>query len=435
VKLFPLLPTLLLLLLFATISVSQARKGAKELPPSAFKLVTVQVSGTQRYKPEDVIHASSLQIGQTVHEDNLKDAARRLGESGAFTDVTYGFEYTPDGTKVELKVKDVKQFAPAKFENLVWFSDQELLEQLHARVPLFDGELPVTGPLPDDVVQALQAMLDDRKIPAQVDYVRLAHDDGSTEAFDFSASGPRVVVGSVEFAGADTTELPGLEAAGKSLRGGEYERSKLRHQEDGVFLPILLQHGYLKANFEDPAARITPSDQDEILVDVTFPLNPGPQYKLKAVVLAGNKAVPLDTLRQAIQVRSDQPADAVQLKKDVDSIRAIYGVRGYMDVAVETTPEFDDTQHTVVYRLSIREGDVFKMGELEILGVDGHTKDRLQSNWTLMSGDIYNSGYTRRFVSQALKEVLTTGEWSPDIQETVDRKDKTVDVTLRFIAR
>jgi outer membrane protein assembly factor BamA len=84
--------------------------------------------------------------------------------------------------------------------------------------------------------------------------------------------------------------------------------------------------------------------------------------------------------------------------------------------------------------LTIHEGNIFKMGELEILGVDSRTKDRLQNNWTLMSGDTYNAAYTRRFVNQALKDVLTTGEWTTDIQETVDRKDKTVDVTLRFIA-
>jgi outer membrane protein assembly factor BamA len=130
-----------------------------------------------------------------------------------------------------------------------------------------------------------------------------------------------------------------------------------------------------------------------------------------------------------------QPADAVQFGKDADSIKALYGSRGYMDASVQTTPELDNASHTVAYRLIIHEGEIFKMGELEILGVDPRTKDRLQNNWTLLSGDTYNSAYTRRFVSQALKDVLTTGEWTSDIQETVDRKDKTVDVTLRFIAR
>jgi outer membrane protein assembly factor BamA len=424
----------ILIFLTAAVSPSQIRKSSKELSPSAFKLIAVQVSGIQRYKADDVIRASGLRIGETVHDDDFKDAARKLGQTGAFTDVAYSFDYAPEGTKLTLKVKEAEHFAPAEFENFVWFSNQELLDRIHALVPLFDGEMPITGPLPDDVSQALQAILDERKIPAQIDYVRVAHEDGPTEAFDYSATGARVVIANVAFTGADTAELPALASAGKSLRGTEYSRSKLLQQEDRIFLPAYLQRGYLKAHFGDPDAKITQNEENEVLVDVIFPVDSGPQYSLKGVILGGYKAIPADTLRQAMHFQLDHPADAVQLGKDADSIKALYGSRGYMDASVQVTPELDNASHTVTYRLTIHEGNIFKMGELEILGVDSRTKDRLQNNWTLMSGDTYNAAYTRRFVNQALKDVLTTGEWTPDIQETVDRKDKTVDVTLRFIA-
>jgi outer membrane protein insertion porin family len=434
VKYFSVLPVLIFV--GAALSApQQTRKNSKELPPSAFKLVAVQVSGLQHYNQQDVVRASGLRIGDTVHEDDFKEAARRLGQTGAFIDVAYSFNYSPDGTKLELKVKEAEHFAPATFENLVWFSDQELLDKLHSQVPLFNGKLPVTGPLPDDVTQALQAMLDEKKIPAQVDYVRVAHEDGPTEAFDYKATGPRIVIANVGFAGTDATELPMLETAAKSLRGTEYARSKLVEQKDKTLLPVLLQRGYLKAHFGEPEAKIGQREENDVFVEVTFPIDPGPQYKLKTVTLEGYKAIPLETLNHAIHLQPGQPADAVQLGEDLNSIKALYGSRGFMDASIQSTPELDNASHIVSYRLTIHEGDVFKMGELEILGVDSRTKDHLQNNWTLMGGDTYNSAYTRRFVSQALKDVLTTGEWKPDIRETVDRKDKTVDVTLHFIAR
>jgi outer membrane protein insertion porin family len=434
VKFFRALP-LVLLLLFAEISPAQTSKTSKELPPSAFRLISVQVTGTQRYKPEDVARAAGLQLGQTVHEDDFRDAARRLGETGAFTNVAYSFEYSPDGTKLELQVKDAQHFAPARFENLVWFSDQELLAKLHAQVPLFDGQLPITGKLPDDVAEALQAMVDEKKIAAQVEYVRVAHEDGPTEGFAFSVSGPRIVIQNVEFSGTDAAELPALAAAAKKLRGAEYGRSALRQQEDKNFLPVFLERGYLKATFGNPEAKVAQNDQDETLVDVTFPVDPGPQYKLTSLLILGNRVMPSEALRQAIHARLGQPADAVELSKDVDGIKSLYGARGYVDAAVRNEPELDDSQHTVRYRLTIREGDVYKMGDLEILGLHSRTKDLLQNNWTLLTGDTYNASYTRRFVAQALKDVLNTGEWDTDIQETLDRKDKTVDVTLHFIAK
>jgi len=421
-----------LLLLSTALSSAQTRKSGKELPPSAYQLISVEVLGTQQFKPEDVTRAAGLKLGQTVHEDDFRDAARRLGDTGVFTNITYSFEYAPDGTKLKLQVKDADQFVPARFENLVWFSDQELLAKLHEQVPLFNGELPVTGGLPDDVSEALQALIDDKKIPVRIDYVRVTHGDGPTEAFAFSATGPRIGIRNVEFSGGNAAEFPSLEAAAKQLRGAEYARSALRQQEDKNFLPAFLQRGCLRATFADPQAKVVQSEENEVLVDVTFPVDPGPQYKVTEIVISGNKIFPGDTLRKLIQLKIDQPADAIELAQDIDSIKSLYGTRGYMDTAAKLAPELDDSQHTVKYRLTINEGDVFKMGDLEILGLESHTKDRLQNNWTLLAGDTYNSAYTRRFVSQALKDVLTKGDWNTDIHETLDRKDKTVDVTLRF---
>jgi outer membrane protein assembly factor BamA len=419
-----------ILLLVVPYSLSQTRKS-KELPPSAYQLISVEVSGTERYTSEDVARATGLKLGQTVREDDFRDAARQLGDSGAFADVAYSFEYAPEGTKLKLQVKDAEHFVPARFENLVWFSDQELLEKLHAQVPLFKGQLPVTGRLADDVVEALQALIDDKKIPARVDYLRVQHGDGPIEAFAFSASGPRIGIRNVEFSGANESDFPMLQDAAKQLRGAEYVRSALRQQEDKTLLPAFLQRGYLRATVAEPAAKVVQSEENEVEVDVTFPVDPGPQYKVTDIVISGNKSLPVDTIRKLVQVKVDQPADAVELGRDVDSIKNLYGTHGYMDAKVEVAPELDDSQHSVKYRLHIIEGDVFKMGDLEILGLGSHAKDSLQNNWTLLSGDIYNAAYTRRFVSQALQDVLK-GDWKSDIQENLDRKDKTVDVTLRF---
>ncbi len=411
---------------------AQKRKAEKPLPASAYKLVSVDVTGTQHYKPEDVVRASGLQIGQTVHEDDFKDAARRLGDTGAFLDVAYSFSFDPDGTKLNLQVKDAQHFAPVRFENLVWFSDQELAEKLHSQVALFNGELPVTGKLPDDLSEALQALVDEKKIPAKVDYERIAHDDGPIEAFSYSATGPRIGIRHAEFSGISPEQFPALEATAGSFRGEEYAKSRIRRQEQKTIVPVLQEQGYLKATFGEPQARVAQSEEDDVLVDVTFPVDTGAQYKLEEITISGNKVFSTDALRKLITVPLDQPANLVLFNNNVDAIKTLYGSKGYMDATIDSKPEIDDSRHTVKFPLTIHEGDVFKMGELEILGVDPHTKDRLQNNWTILTGEPYNASYTRRFVAQALQDVLKTGEWNTDIRETLDQKDKTVDVTLRF---
>jgi len=403
----------------------------KDLPPSAFKLIAIRVSGTKRYKPEDVIAATGLELQQTASEDDFKKAVRTLGVTGAFTDVLYSFQYSPEGTKLDLQVQDAEKFVPVRFENLVWFSDQELLEQLHAQVPLFHGELPIIGDLPDEVSNALQAMLIRRNVPGQADYLRFAPNDGPVKAFVFSVTGPQIHIGKVAFVGAGEKELPLLEEAARRLEGADFVRSALLvHQER--FLRVYRQKGYMKAFIGDPETKVAQDTPDETVVDVTFPVNPGPQYKVAAVDLAGNKAYPTGTLLPMLHVEVNQPANSAQIEGGIEGIKKFYGTHGYMAVSIEPKPTLDDATSTVKYLLQVDEGDVFTMGDLDIRGLDTHTTARLQTDWGLRGGDRYDSSYAERFLQRMDKEILSMSEWNASIRESVNKDEKTVDVSLRF---
>jgi outer membrane protein assembly factor BamA len=419
--------------LLVTVAARGQSHGAnKPLPPSTFRLIAVNVSGSERYKPEDVVRAAGLELGRTVHEGDFKDAVRVLGDTGAFASVAYRFEYSPEGTKLDLEVQDAQRWVPARFDNLVWFSDQELGEKLHARVPLFSGQLPVTGQLPDDVSEALQELVDEKKIPGRVEFTPIAPGDGPPEAFVYSVTGPRITIGKVEFPNATPAELPRLEAAGRKLQGAEYTRSAFLIQEDKSLLPIYLEQGFLKAKFGDFQARVIQNDPNQVQVDITVPVVPGDQYKLSSLDFLGYKAFPADTLRSLVHLQTGQPANVGELRQDLEGIKELYETHGYMDIRIDSVPEINEPDLSVRYVLTFKEGAVYKMGDLEILGVDSHTSSRLQNLWTLRSGDAYDASYPRRFVAQALKQVMTTGDWSTDIQETRNQKDKTLDVTLHF---
>ena len=95
------------------------------MPASARKLIEIKTSGTQRYGHDEIVAASGLRIGDTVTDDDFKKAAQRLGETGVFSDVAYGFSYSPLGTKLDLQLADAQKFVPVRFENFVWFTDED----------------------------------------------------------------------------------------------------------------------------------------------------------------------------------------------------------------------------------------------------------------------------------------------------------------------
>jgi outer membrane protein assembly factor BamA len=430
VKLFHVAFCFLLLTLAAP---AQTRKlTPKDLPPSAFKLIALTVTGNHRYSPQEITELAGLKLGQTVNDGDFKAATQHLGDSGAFTDVGYSFKYESAGTRLTLQVTETDKLVPARFDNIVWFSDEELIHKLDERVPLFHGRLPLAGNLPDQVSEALQALTIERNVQGRIEYLRASVENGPIDSIVYSISGPNIRIRNIEFMGAAPAELGALQAAAKGMLGAEYQRIFLRIQEDKNLLPVYLGRGYLKASFGESQAKVVEENPKQTQVDVTFPVTPGLQYKVADVQLSGAKVFPANRLRGMIRLQTGQAANALQLDEDLQALKKLYGTKGYMAAAIHPAPEMDDAQSTVKYRIEIAEGDVYKMGDLTIEGLDSRTTSRLQEDWKLRGGDAYDASYFHHFLDDTAQELSGMGPWNITIHESLDEKDKVVDVTVRY---
>ena len=99
--------------------------GSRASSVSAYKLIALKVTGTGRYTDKEILAASGLQLGQSAADGDFKEAVKRLGDSGLFTNVVYTYSSSSAGTKLELQVTDIEsaKLVPAHFENFVWFTD------------------------------------------------------------------------------------------------------------------------------------------------------------------------------------------------------------------------------------------------------------------------------------------------------------------------
>jgi len=422
------------LLLCASLLSAQTRQPAKPAPSSASKLISIRVTGSTRYTPAQLSAATGLQIGQVVTDDDFKEVSRHLGETGAFSNVAYTFQFNPEGIRLDVQVTDSAPFVPVRFENFVWLSDQELRQKLSAREPLFQDQLPVSGNLADQVSEALQGLAIERNLHGRVDYLRAGPQDGPMEAFEFSITGQPIIIRNIDFSGAGPTELPLLEAAARRLSRQDYSRSRLVLQAEKNFLPVFLEHGYLKAKVAEPQPKVVEETLDETSVDVTFPVTPGRQYKLSELRLLGYKEVfTVENLRQMIHLKLDQPADTVQADRDIEALKKLYGTRGYMGVQISLTPEINDADSTVKLVFAFKEGSIYKMGDLEVRGLDSKATERIGADWKLLPGQIYNSDYPGQFL-KSIAGTFPADQWKITVHETPEDQDKVVDVSLRFDA-
>jgi len=407
-----------------------------------YKLIALKVTGTARYTDTEILAASGLQMGQNAADGDFKEAVQRLGDSGLFSNVVYSYSSSSAGVRLELQLADAdkNKLVPAQFENFVWFTDDELHTALQRSVPLFKQLLPLTGNLTERVSEALQALLTAKQFTGRVDFLRNAEESSDTlNAIVYRVEEVTIRIRNIEFPGASPDQTALLTKAGRRLTGAEYLRSSLAAVAKFDLLPVYLQRGYLKAAFGPSDARVVPQTPEadaqaasELQVDAIVPVTPGRIYATSSVDWKGNSAIAISEVAPLIHMPAGQPADAVRLLRDLENVGKLYRSRGYMTVQVKPDAQFDDEKSTVHYDLSIVEGDLYKMGELEIVGLDTQAMARMQAAWHLPEGQPYNADYPRKFVDDTEQLLPRSVRWAVSIHESLDAKNKTVDVEIRF---
>jgi outer membrane protein assembly factor BamA len=438
------LPFLLCIGILLPAAAGHKRASTTKASPSApNKLIALKVTGTSRYTDKEILTASGLQIGQNAADGDFKEAVQRLGNSGMFTNAAYSYSSSATGTKLEIQLADIDQskLVPAEFENFVRLTDDELRATLQRRLPLFHQLLPLAGNLPEQVSETLQAILSERKLPGRVSYLRNADDKtGTLSAVNYRVEEVSIRIHSLEFPGASPEQVELLTTAARRVIGGEYSRPKFAAVAKFDLMPVYLQRGYLKAKFGPSDARIVSQpapDPDatgppEIEIDAIVPVTPGKLYSTSALDWKGNSAIPTSDVAALLHLPIGQPADAERLSRDLEKVEKLYRSHGYMMVQIRPDAQFDDDKSTVHYSLNVTEGALFKMGELEILGLDSQATARLRAAWSLHPGQPYNADYPKKFLDDTRQMVPRGVQWSISIHETVDKADKTVDVEIHF---
>lgn len=424
----------------ALVQSQTAGSAFDRLSSSQRQLTAVKVIGTKRYSDADIIAASGLQIGTTVVEDDFKKAARHLGDLGVFSDIAYNYSYSGTGTKLTLQVTDIDKFVPVRFEDFVWFSDEELLKRIKDRAPMFNGELPLSGNLADRVSDVLQAMLVENSIPGNVEYERAGKANSPIDSIVYRVSEVVIQIRNLEFNGAGEAELPALKEAARRVFDREYSRSVLSALVEHQLLPVYYARGYLKAAFGEPQPKVVkkPSENNGegirnlTIVDVIYPVTPGQQYKIKALQWDGNKEFPTDVLQKMVRAQPGDIANTVRIGDNLKDVQKLYGSKGYVTATVKADAQLDDATATAVVHLNVNEGFEFHMGELEFRGLDNSLTAKLRNAWKLRPGDVYDSTYLSDYLPAARKLLPSGLDWDVSPHVTANARDKSVDVDLIY---
>ncbi len=129
------------------------------------------------------------------------------------------------------------------------------------------------------------------------------------------------------------------------------------------------------------------SDYERFLVAVHVE-NEGPQFHLGDLQFTGGTTIPEAELRQVFPLREGELFSVERVRAGLGVLTKLYGSHGYIDFTASPETDVDDNLHRISLVLGLDEQRQYRVGTLEIRGLDPSLEARLRL--IIVPGEIIN---------------------------------------------
>jgi outer membrane protein insertion porin family len=210
---------------------------------------------------------------------------------------------------------------------------------------------------------------------------------GDTKVVIEIFEGPKFTVGSIDFIGNTFVEDGVLKTKIESRRGILGTTLAARRQKDGLESDRRALVKYYQDNgfFDVKVSATTKPGKELGQEEITFTISEGVQYKVRKVLIEGNKQLAELKLREGMKLMPGMPYNEAIRDVDFKAINEKYWAIGCIDTKIEKDQPITDDPGMldVVYR--IEEGNPYILGQIIIRG-NGRTKDKVLRREALMAG-------------------------------------------------
>ncbi len=403
------------------------------LAQAKYPVDKIRITGGAPYTDAEILSIAQFKPGDVLTKDTIAGPAQHLLDTGMFDSAE--MELTGPGSRtahLELKPTPLNTLLPASFQNFVWWTPEELAEEIHKRLPLYRGVCSDAGNLPDLIQTALEQMLAEKGIQATTSHTIVEPTtDHPQRVVNFKIDSPSIHLASVDITGAP----PALAAAMQQLTSRP-ARILFNEGLSGittrqVLLIPALNAGYLTADLNGVQRSITVSPTG-IGVAYSAHLIVGAPYKVAGIAWQPTPLYSAADFSKEALLHSGDPASADPLRKTEAKIIMAYRAHGYLDAYIAPAPTLDDTAHTVTYALSVVPGDQYRLKSVTPLNLSPEAQKEFDTGWLMKPNDIYNETYIAKFINNntALRGLAT---YSASFQASADPQTHLVDLTITFV--
>lgn len=355
--------------------------------PTQPLITGIRLQGNAQTEETRIRSMIKSRVGREFDAEQIQSDVRRLAASGLFRDVKILTDKSAEGIYVTFQFEERPRIGYIKFLGNESVRDKTLLKK---------SEMRLEGTLNKYVIEEARIKLEDYyhtrghgKATVQVVEGLGPEDKGVVFMIH---EGPLARIGSTAFVGNSIASDSRLKTQVKSKPGwfyvlkGQLDKSQLEQDVDSL-TAYYRSLGFFKAQIN----RIVEYSDSGLWAYVTFVIDEGPRYEVRNISFVGHTRFETEQLTSQVKMERGEYFDQKKMNADIRAISDLYGSQGYIHADVQAEPRFLETPGTLDLVYDIREGDQYRVGNIniEISGDFPHTKHAVILNrMSLQPGDI-----------------------------------------------
>lgn len=374
--------------LIDSVSAQEPQKRSIDLNQSIFD---VRVEGNESIPALAILQKTKIQRGRPATRDMVLEDVRLLFATRWFASVVPVYRQTEQGLVLVYKVKERPIVEKVEFRGYKKIK----IKRLQATTGLKVGS-PFDIAANQESVNRIKQLYVERGYRfAEVKLLK-GGDPADREVIFEIKEGPKVVVSGIKFRGNKfvsdgvlKTKLQTKKAPlGMSFFGGKYDPATI--QDDLISLKQYYNGlGFFDVKIDEKVGY----NKDKSRVQVEYTINEGKRYKIRDIMIEGNRIFSEEEIREDIKLAAGEYFNSRTLAADVEKLSERYGELGHLFAKVTPQPRFLEAPGEVDLVYSINEDKPYRIRKItaHISGDNPRTKSSVLLNPMMVApGDLAN---------------------------------------------
>ncbi len=363
--------------------------GAQDQP----MVTQIDVVGAKKVEEATVRFKLKTRVGDPYSPETVREDIKSLYSLGYFEDIVVNADIFEGGLKIIFSLQEKPSIQSIKL-----VGNKKLTEEkIRSKIDLVEGSIIPPGALRKNVDKIRLYYEEEGYYRVQID-AREERISPQELAVTFTiVEGDKYDIGTIRIVGNKVLKEKDIKSKLQTTElflwyfGGTLKREELRRDLDRI-RAYYLDNGFLDIAVEEPQIEINQAKKSLV---VTIRVEEGPQYRISALTIGGNKLIPEGEIRRLMTSMPGGVFSRERLQADVVAITDRYSEHGYLFTDVAPVTDVQHGDNTVSVSMEIAEGQQAFINRIEITG-NLRTRDKVIRREVLMvEGDVFNSALLR----------------------------------------